>query len=24
MPTHRELSMTLRGLTNLHLTFTPA
>ena len=23
-PTHRELSMTLRGLTNLHLTFTPA
>ena len=22
--THRELSMTLRGLTNLHLTFTPA
>jgi cytochrome P450 len=23
-PTHRELSMTLRGLTALHLTFTPA
>jgi len=23
-PTHRELSMTLRGLTNLHLTFTSA
>ena len=23
-PTHRELSMTLRGLTNLQLTFTPA
>ena len=23
-PTHRELLMTLRGLTNLHLTFTPA
>ena len=23
-PTHRELSMTLRGLTNLHLTFTEA
>jgi cytochrome P450 len=23
-PTHRELSMTLRGLSNLHLTFTPA
>ena len=23
-PTHRELSMTLRGLSSLHLTFTPA
>ena len=23
-PTHRELSMTLRGLSHLHLTFTPA